>query len=149
MSDYASCPQDVLVGREGNVVCDDIRIARITNWTLTEASDETTWHDSDSGVFRQRIPAVKELNGSFDFKFDLNFPQYNCLRAGECCALVLFHNADLYWYVTYALINELTFTVNIEDLAVEEGSCTWASHGQYFAPNESPDVQLPAAPVAC
>lgn len=148
MSSYAACPQDVLVGREGNVVCDDVRIARITNWSLTESSDETTWHDSDSDVFRQRLPAVKEATGDFDFKFDLNFPQYDRLRAGECCELILFHSAMIYWIVPTALIRSLSFTVNIEDLEVEEGSCDWASHSYYYAPGENTDIHvLPDAPT--
>ena len=142
-----ACPEDVLVGREGNVACDTVRLARITNWTGTEQSDETTWHDSDSDTFRQRIPAVKEFNGSFDFKFDTNFPQYDRVRAGECCILVLYHSAELYWHIPSALISSLSFTVNIEDLEVEEGSCDFASNGSYSSPSEAAGLApLPGAP---
>lgn len=144
-----ACPENAITGANGNVVCDNIRIARITNWTLTASVGETTFADSDSGGFTNRLPTRKEITGSADFKFDTNFPQHDRIREGECCHLVLFINATFYWDIPVALITSLSITTNVEDLEVVEGTFEFASSGQYYAPSEAGAHAhvLPAAPA--
>lgn len=143
----SACPTGALTGKDGNVVCDTVRLARITQWTLTETVGVTEFADSDSGGFTNRLPQRKEASGTFDFKFDDTYPQYDRIRAGECCHLVLFMTPTIWWDIPVALITSLGFTVNVEDLEVEEGTADWQSSGIFYAPGESPHSHtLPAGP---
>lgn len=142
-----SCPT-ATTGVNGNVVCGGTRLARITNWTITASTGETTFADSDSGGYTERAPTRREATGSVDFKYDDSFEQWERIREGECCVLCLFVDATHYWHLPVALIQNLTINVNIEDQEVIDGSFDYASSGIYYAPGEAgaPACTLPAAP---
>ena len=142
-----TCPT-ATTGLNGNVLCGSTRLARITNWTITASTGETTFADSDSSGYTQRAPTRREATGSVDFKYDNSFEMWERVREGECCALTLFVDLTHYWYIPVALIQNLTINVNIEDLEVIDGSFDFASSGIYYAPGEAgaPAVALPAGP---
>ena len=129
-----SCPTGPVSGIQGYVVCDNHRIARIKSWTATVSADEIMVADSDSGVFKRRIAGRYDIQGSFDFNYDTNFPQTSCIVEGDCCDLVLWIEQDVghYWFVDDAFIKSLSLTVNVETAELVGGTAEFANGNAYY-----------------
>jgi len=139
----------VLNGSNGSLSCDGVRLARLTAWSATATSGTNDFADSDSGGYTQTFPTRRQITGSADFKISTDFPQWDRLREGECCDLVLNLNSTLYIDIPIAVITSFAINVNIEDLEVEEGTIEFSSSGRYYMPGEAgahAHVQ-PAAPT--
>lgn len=145
----------IFTGAAGNVTCDNIRIARITSWSINPTFDDIVFADSTSTSptadrhFKNHFPGRGDATGTVEFHLDTNFPQYSRLIPGECCALALFIDPTTYWSITEAVILSASYTVNVEDLDVLEGSIDFVSNGAYFYPGETGALvrTLPASPA--
>ena len=64
-------------GEFAQAVVGGTRIARMTQWSLTENSAETAWGDSDNGGWTVRRRARKDATGTIEGRFDTGQKPYN------------------------------------------------------------------------
>lgn len=151
-----TCALTAITGKDGVIFCDGNRVARITNWSLDANGGETTWADSDSAGYINRLPQNRDLTGTADFKLDTTCPQWIDIREGECCNLILAISdglgtapAALAWQLPVAVIIRFSLTINVNDAEVVEGSVDFGNSGVYYAPGEAGAPALPVFAAVC
>jgi hypothetical protein len=138
-------------GELAQAVVANQRLARMTQWSLTDTVSETAWGDSDNGIFTVRKRARREATGDFQGKYETTQAPTTLFVAGDCCSLVLWEDitdAQAYWYFSEVLIRSYSVTFNQDSKEVVGWSATWASSGRYYAPYESgaPAATAPTVP---
>lgn len=140
-------------GLHAQAVVAGSRIARMTQWSLTDTVSETAWGDSDNGEFTVRKKARRECSGDLQGKYDTDEPPNRTFNAGDCVALVLWedvNDADAYWYITEALIQSYAVTFNQDSKEVVGWTANWASSGRFYPPyaSNAPSASAPSVPVS-
>ena len=129
-------------------VCNQ-RVARMTQWSLTDQVSETAWGDSDNGAFTVRRRARRDASGDIQGKYDEVTPPTRYFIAGDCCTLVLWEDINDsrgYWYFNEVLIKSYSVTFNQDSKEVVGWTATWASSGEYFEPY-NPNAPTAAPPT--
>lgn len=126
--------ETVARGNLGKVKVDNVSVARVTQFELTEQVDETAWGDSDSAGATNRVAGRGEVVGSMQGKFDNDSPVINLFAAGDTVALVLFENTTRYWNLPCALIRSYNVVIDTDTKKPVEWKADWASDGPYYRP---------------
>lgn len=136
----------VITGLNGEVLVGGVKIARITKWDINPTVGETAWGDSDSAGHTNREPGRKDSTGNIEGKLDQNDDVTLLFVPGDKVNLTLWLSATaLDYYYVPAMIQGISFEVDVDTQAVVGWSATFGENGRTYFPNESgaPVVNLP------
>ncbi len=131
-----TCTTTVNTGFGGVVVCDDVRLARITNWSLVLRTTPIQWSDSASAGFQWSTRSAKSGSGTFSFNVDEILPQFDTVIEGRMCRLDLWHEL-LVWQLQ-ALVTSMSLTVDVAAGGVPTvGTAEYVANRWTIGPNEN------------
>ena len=136
----------VITGLNGEVLVGGVKIARVTKWDINPTVGETAWGDSDSEGHTNREPGRKDMTGNIEGKLDQADDVTLLFEAGDKVTLTLWlSNTALDYYHVPALIQSLSFEVDVDTQAVVGWTATFGENGRSYYPNEvgAPVVALP------
>lgn len=138
-------------GRGGAVLCDGVRLARITTWEALISASIIRFGSSDVpnnvAGFRQTIPSQLSGEGSFTFVIDDAFNQYENLTPGSCCKLVMVLNRTRNLFISFAVatITSTKLGVDVNQSSIVGGTMTFEGSGEILFVD--PSVNIPKFPT--
>ncbi len=120
-------------GQNGKVLVGSTTLAEITGWKFDPSVFVDVWASSTSPGFKKRLAGVKDATGSFDFKVDDTSEQWDTFDEGDSVTLKLYLDGTKFFTVP-AIIDKLSFAVDINDGPAVTGTATFGSNGTYTYP---------------
>lgn len=142
-----ACTTTAITGRNGKAIADDVAIARTTEWNITITSGETTWRDSDSAGYTNRLSTFLDATGSITGKYDSSNNIWDMFFPGDKPQLVLWQTATAGDYFAFpcVLITSFAYVVNMDTQEVVGWTSNFGADGIFYYPGQSgaPTESLP------
>lgn len=143
-----ACTSNAITGRLGKAVADDALVARLTEFNFTATAGETTWRDSDSAGYTNRLVTFLDATGSVAGKYDSGTEIWDTFWIGDKPKLVLWQtaNAGDYFAFPCVLITSFAYVVNVDTQEVVGWTANWGADGIFYYPSQSgaPSESLPS-----
>jgi hypothetical protein len=129
----------VRTGSKGKVEADDVVIARLKQWSITDTVEQSAWGDSDSAGYTNRVSGRRDATGSMTGVFDNDDPVYDLFAPGDTVQLVLFEwDSPLsYWVFPCVLVTNYSVTYNMDTKEAVEWSADWGADGIFYRPGQA------------
>jgi hypothetical protein len=121
----------------GKAVVDDVKVARLTQWSFDPSVGDTEWGDSDGEGYTMVKAGRKGGTGSVEGKFDTSKPQYAVFEIGDEVELTLWMDATRYFAIPCAVITGFSLVVNVDSQEVVGWTASFKASGKYYYPGQS------------
>lgn len=139
-----------LIGRFGQLEVGSRVIARLTQWTVTEALATTSeWGDSDGNGFTQRAPGRRSATIAAEGKFDVTSRQPILIRPGNIYTVRCWMHksgavaAQIAYHFPRVITTSFELVVNVDTEEVIGWTAEFQSDGIFYYPGEEASPGTP------
>lgn len=130
------------------MVADDSLVARTTEFSINATAGETSWRDSDSAGYTNRLQTFLDATGSVAGKYDSGTEIWDMFWIGDKPELILWQTAAAGDYFAFpcVLITSFSYLVNMDTQEVVGWTANWGADGIFYYPGQSgaPSETLPS-----
>jgi len=107
-------------GKDGQIKIGTTKLADITSWSLVTTAKNQSYASSATAGWKTRREGIRDATGTIRFKVDMADPITDDFDEGSGVTLLL-HLDGTRFYSVPAIINSLSFEVDIDDGDVISG----------------------------
>lgn len=121
-------------GKNGKVEIGSTVLASITNWSLTQTSNNDSYASSATSGCKSRVAGVKDASGTIEIVLDLADPIYDDFTPGSAVTLDLFLDGTEYFIVP-AIIDSMSISADIDNGTATRVTAAFSATGAITLPN--------------